>query len=149
MALYGTGYPQFKSLVFNPNAVLLLEHSVVDYNWSIPQFVVNDSIQNGVSTWNQLNGDFAEFKVTIYAWKYVDPADTMNTLLGYNHDTVNFMPHHTSGLYCKKDATNNAEFFITQMEPMYLRNQPPDFKDLLKITFTSTTPVSKSYSLPS
>lgn len=148
MAIYGSSYPQFRSIDANPNAVITLQNSIIKENWSRPQLVRNTSVLNKKDTWTILSTDHAQFIVTVFIWKYTDPATKMNTLMAYNHDRVNFMPHSDSGTYVKQDATTNAILYITKMEPFYMKTEPPVLYDMLRITFESLTPVHKQFSAP-
>ena len=73
------------------------------------------------------------------------PAAYMIILIGYNHDTVNFMPHQTSGVYVQAAAGGDAEFYIESMTPYYLSETI--LHDYVKIRFVAleALDISASY----
>ncbi|HDY88172.1 MAG TPA: hypothetical protein ENH82_08680 [bacterium] len=96
MALYGSSYSKFKG---SDTVVISLNHSTVEKQWAKTNILRNKSVFTADTTFTKIVDDFAVFIVSLNIWKNGVPADIMNTILPYNHDTVNFMPHQDSGVY--------------------------------------------------
>ena len=133
MAIYGTSFSKFKSGITEVD----LNHSTIRPNWRIPQVIEHKSILTGAIHYIQVAGDKASFDVICNIWKNAVPKTTMQTLLGYNHTAVKFMPHEDDGNYLTTDGTTEADFYISIMRPFYVKNSPPILQDRLFIRFES------------
>ncbi len=145
MALYGESYSKFKG---SDSVVVSLNHSTLEPTWGMEHLIRNTSVLTKKTTFIKLADDFAMFIVTLNIWKNAVPADTMNTILPYNHDTVNFMPNQDSVTYVQKIGGGDASFYIESMTPIYFNNEPPILQDKLIIKFVSLEAVDASGSIP-
>ena len=145
MSLFGESYCKFKG---SDAAVISLNHSTVEPVWAVPQLIRNTSVLTRETTFTKIGDDFATFIVTVNIWKNGTPADVMNTILPYNHDTVNFMPHQDSATYVQKIGGGDASFYIESMTPVYMKNEPPILLDKLIIKFVSLEAIDASGSIP-
>ena len=136
MSLWGESYSKFKA---SDATVVELNYSVIRPNWNTPKTIRNTSILSGTTTFSQLADDFSSFEVIVHLHKEVDAATKFNEIIAYNHDTVNFMPHEDSGNYVQGSG-GDAEFFIAEMQPYYINDDPPIAKTMLKIVFVSLEP---------
>ena len=145
MALYGSSYSKFKG---SDTVVISLNHSTVVKGWAETNIIRNKSVFTAETTFTKATDDFGSFVVEINIFKNGVPADVMNTILPYNHDTVNFMPHQDSATYVQKVGGGDASFYIESMTPVYFKNVPPILLDLLVITFIALEPIDASGSIP-
>lgn len=145
MALYGESYSKFKA---SDTTVVNLEYSTVEKQWAETNLIKNKSVLTGETTFVKMADDFAVFIVTINIWKNTIPVNIINTILLYNHDTVNFMPHQDSATYIQKIGGGDASFYIESMTPVYIRNEPPILEDKLIIKFVSLEAIDASGSIP-
>ena len=145
MSVFGTTNSRFKS---STAVVVDLDYSVIEPNWAVPQLVENISVVNKASTFIKIADDFAEFVVTVNIWKNGSPEDVMNGILQWNHDIVNFMPHEDSATYVQQVGGGDASFYITEMTPFYIKNEPPVLQDMLLLRFKSLEAIDASGSMP-
>ena len=145
MALFGSSYSKFKG---SDAAVISLNHSTVEKQWADTNIIRNTSVMTRETTFTKMADDYAFFTVEINIFKNTVPADVMNTILPYNHDTVNFMPHQDSGVYVQKVGGGDASFYIQSMTPVYVNNSPPILEDMLIIKFVALEPIDTSGSIP-
>ena len=145
MALFGSSFSKFKG---SDAVVISLNHSLVEPSWSEPHLVKNTSVMTAESVFVKVANDRASFIVTVNIWKNSVPADTMNTILPYNHDTVNFMPNEDSATYVQNVSGADASFYIESMTPLYVKNEPPILEDYLVIKFIALEEIDVSGSIP-
>ncbi|GAJ04686.1 unnamed protein product [marine sediment metagenome] len=145
MALYGSSYSKFKG---SDTVVISLNHSTIEKQWAETNLIRNKSVFTSETTFTKAADDFAVFIVTVNIWKNGSPADVMNTILPYNHDTVNLMPHQDSATYVQKVGGGDASFYIESMTPIYVNNDPPILQDILIIKFVSLEAIDASGSIP-
>ena len=141
MAVFGETHPVIEIQPAGTPTVDL-EHSIIKPKWAVTNLIKHQSVITGVRSFTKRSEDLAIFDVVINVWKYSIPANTMDTLLGYNHNTVFFKPHDESPNYIYEFGTSNeAEFYISLVRPFYYRNDPPELQDKLLMRFESLVPV--------
>ena len=144
MSIFGTGYSKFKG---SDAVVISLNHNNIVPSWGEAKLIKNESVFTRKSAFTKLSEDFGSFEVDVNIKEQASPAAYMIILIGYNHDTVNFMPHQTSGVYVQAAAGGDAEFYIESMTPYYLSDDPPILHDYVKIRFVAleALDISASY----
>ena len=139
-SVFGYGSARMKSLDFNPSAQIGLTYSIVIPSWGQAELIEHKSILNAKVNFIQVAGDHAEFQLIVNIFKHNNPNDAMKAILAWNHDTVNLMLHigeGQDGKYIKAEGGGDAAFFITAMQPFYMRTEPPVLEDRLSIKFKS------------
>lgn len=143
MAIFGTTNSKLKSGVTEVD----LDFGIIEPSWNIPQLIRNVSVVNRITTFIKIVDDFAEFTVVLNIWKNSVPKDVMADILQYNHLTVKFCPHADSGVYVQASGGGDADFYVTEMKPFYLRTSPPVLRDMLLIKFQSLEAIDASASM--
>ena len=113
-----------------------LNYSILRPTWTVPNLIQHRSILTGRRTIRQISSDRARFQVVMNIYRQGSPHDKMDEVLGYNHSTVKFAPHKDEP-YMIDEFGDEADFYIISMIPYYVRNEAPDFRDKLQITFES------------
>lgn len=131
--IYGTSFAKFKS----GSTVKDLDYCTIKPQWKIAQLIEHKSILTANTTYIRIGLDKAIFEVTCNIWKNPDPQGVLLGLLAYEHSTVKFWPHEDSGSYIMDGAGNEADFFISEMKPMYLDDSKLNLNDKLFIRFES------------
>ena len=139
MSVFGTSYSKFKG---SDAVVISLNHSIITPSWGEELLIKNESVFTKKSAFTKLDEDYASFEVVVNVFQFAVPATSMALIMGYNHDTVNFMPHQDSGVYVQADGGGDASFYIESMTPFYLSNQPPIIKAKIKIKFVALEAVN-------
>lgn len=143
MPLFGESYSKFKG---SDASVIDLKYSTIVVSWGEEQLIRNVSVKTRKTTFIKISNDFATFIVTCNIWKNTVPETTINEILSYNHDTVNFMPHQDSGVYVQKVGGGDASFYIASIVPTNINS--PTKQDQLAIEFHSLEAVDASRSMP-
>lgn len=143
--IFGTGEPKFISA----GKTVLIDHSIIKPKFIDPQELEHDSIINGTRNFITL-GDYSEFTVLIYLFKYdykVDgytPEEKFNELIAYNHKDVDQFFPHRDGISIRDSSNNAVQFHVTNPNFYYLEDD--EDLDTLELTFKSRkyTNITKS-----
>ena len=134
MSIFGTGYSKFKG---SNATVISLNHNIIIPSWGEANLIKNESVLTRKAAFTKLSEDFGSFEVVVNINKQTVPSTYLPTVIAYNHDTVNFMPHQTSATYIQAAAAGDAEFYIESMTPFYLSDDPPILYVYLRIRFVA------------
>ena len=139
MSIWGTGSAQFQ---FPGDSVVTLEHSTMQGDYILPDIIEHKSIITGKKHFIN-NGDYSEFTVNVYLYKYADASAKFSEIYDYLHTNVYFWPHNDGKAISGSDSSP-TEFFISDMSLSYLEDA--NYNDLLTIKFVASdyTVVSKS-----
>lgn len=128
--IFGNQKPKF----ICEGVTYLLDHSTLNPKWLDRQSKEQVSVLTGHREWYEI-GDYAEFTVTIFLFKYLNPTAKFEELYPCRNKDVIFYPHRDGEPLLDSVGGTPVLFHITSMEPSYLRNLIN--YDLLTITFKS------------
>lgn len=116
MAIFGTGSAW---IVYN-GATQSLDYSVLTPNYQIPDVDEQKSLLTGNRYFNA-KGDYSEFDITVYLYKYSNPASASQELYNLNHQNVIFYPH-SDGKPIMDASGTEVLFHVNSMKFGYLDN---------------------------
>lgn len=105
---------------------LILEHSILEPNFFVPEKIVHESKLTGLRTYSK-NAHYSEFLITEYLYKYENPNEKADELLDLEDNIVLFTPG--SLLWSKYCIVTLVDFYGLDS---------PYTKDLAMIKLVST-----------
>jgi len=150
--ILGLSSPKFVG-TGNPNTnTVLLDYSVYKtFNFAEPRIIKSKAPITG--SVNILNlGNWSNFDIIIYLWKYSNPLLTLANLINYRYQNVIFYPHRDKlavgdglGLPITDTSNNPLSFFIAGVKYYSLDNTKQH--DCVELNFISTNYVKKGNSV--
>ncbi|MBS3945344.1 MAG: hypothetical protein KGZ42_07595 [Melioribacter sp.] len=110
--------------IVNGQTTVLLDYAVMDPKFCIGDIIENTSPMNGEKTFI-MKGDYAEFKLDIYLFKYGNTSSRKSKFLEiYNQrkNLVDFYPHRDGGPI-KNEDNEIVKFAIVDCYPFYFQNE--------------------------
>lgn len=139
MGMWGYSYPKIKYGTTEYN----LGKSLVETNFGETNIVIQQSIINGRRHFVKKSDPLATIRITMNLFKYDDPAVKFEELKVLQHATVKLKLHVDGANYLIDVYDNEADFFVTQFTPYYLKTTTPhDYRDKLFIELQSAWPLN-------
>ena len=149
MSVWGESYSRFKSVSKSPGTTVDLRVSILRPTWTEPQLIQHQSVLTGARSYTKLCDDLGTFEVIVNIWKLGGGGKSaMQSILNYNHDTVNFMPHVDVDIYLQAVGGGDANFYIELVQPFYLSVEPPLYYDKCLVRLVSLEPLDLINSMP-
>ena len=150
--IFGLGDCKFVGTGTPDSNTVEIGYSILTPTWNDPRVIEHQSAVSGKRNWITL-GDYAQFKVTVYLYKYTFPSSKFSTLVSYLHQLVYFYPHVDGsvsgdglGKAIQNSSSTNVKFFISAITPYYMNNAN-DLKDIVDIEFVAENYVDISKSV--
>lgn len=131
--------------IISGSTTVNLDYAVLDPKFCMADIIENTSPLNGDKTFI-LKGDYAEFKLEIYLFKYGNASAQkakFSEIYSLRKELVDFYPHRDGGAI-KDESGNVVKFAIVDCTPYYFQDEVTHDALLLSLKSTRYIDITKS-----